>query len=1715
LLELMLLIRSKENTKCVSAADEELTAAKHKLMMGPAHRAFKVDIQKAYDTVDWLFLKDILMGFSFHHRMIGWIMECVTTTSFSLSINGCSHGFFKARVIMDSLEEFKNAPGLTPSLLKSTAYFCNVLNYIKIRILSILSFEEGTLPVKHLSVPLVPFRLVYRDCLELMERIKKRINDWKNKVLSFAGKTQLIRSVLGSMHVYWASVFLLPFSLMHDLEQVIRGFLWCQGEMKRGKAKVAWEVVCFPKKEGGLGIRRLEVFNKALISSHIWSIITNKEYLWVKWVYLYKPNGRSFWDISLYGNISCGWRKILQVRSLVCPFFWSQIRDGKNTFAWFDNWSAVSPLSNLILNRDIYRAGLGRDARVSDIVLADSWNMEVGYSVAAVWECICPRNNEIDSSSRYSFMPDTHEHLFFECRFSFQMWECVKSLTSIYCCGNCLTREKVDSTPVDSRDGKHVVTTPINNELDKSLSDLNCGSINSHLKFAIGSIGCDQTSLLEGIASVKTRNGMECGMSGPCDRNEHTGMEDVVSTSVVPSSTKDGISSYKDGMDFEFGNNDNSKGLLKKPIGWCDDRIKAFKPTILSNQFSVDVDRFAEKLKQGSEELALKIEYSPSSVSIQGNGNRRIDFTAKEVYKGAQACSLQFMVILWESLWIIEYEDGMKTVLDSGPWMVQNVPIVLNIWEPGIWLEKTKPTSIPIWVSVFNIPIELCNGNRIGKIMSGVGKPLVMDKMTKERCLKKERKHNFARVLVEVCANEDLPGVLEIACPPLGNRPAKIGKMDVKYYPKTKEELVAASIKHVNIVFGVSMVNEDGNGKVKTQVKDYINAEGKKKSVQKGKYHVKSSTPIRPKSLQKISKDPNFKPKMLLRGTTSKNSYMSASEEAILVKNSFELLVKEDMDQKEVDILMKVGIYPSKAVRLDWTIHQMDYFYKKCHKFCLDPLFEDDDVESEKDGIASDMKPGVESGAAVNSGNIAAEDKYSLCVLLETQVKKRKIARICKNVFGNWDWISNNACCSVGTRIIVGWDPNCVNFMVMEQSAQVIHYYVAPLNGDKKFHWSFIYAHVHIMERRSLWRSLHKYKRSIQDEPWVILGYFNAILDPSEKSMGGSKITTAMGDFRECVSDIGMEDIAMFGLRFTWNKKRVSKLKMLKKPLRKLIFEQGNLFVKVKVLRNELAEIQFVVTADPHSDDLREAELKCFNAYNAALRDEESFLRQKATTEWLKEGDRNSKYFHNVVKGRQNKSRNYVVENLNGIPLFCNEMRGQDISVDEIKSALFDIDGNKAPGPDGFSSYFFKSYWAVIGEDLCKAVKEFFSFFVSVLKKALDEFGMVSGLILSLSKSMVFFGNVKEATKARILDIMPFKVGNLPARYLGVPLISKRLYCNDCQPLIYEVRKRILDWKNKYLSFAGRLQLIKSVVGSMQIYWSSMFILHVSIANEVGRLMRNFLWNFGEFKRGNLLIFKDSLWVIRVHMYKLKGRSFWNIPDKGGSFWIWRRILKVRGHIRDHIISNIGDGKGTSLWFDIWHPICPISNFILKRKIYYFRLSLKAKVADVIDSGKCKWPKALCNEFDGLLCIDPPIICEDKSDKIMWRTNSGRHINFSVFSVWYDFREGNQVVPLPNLVWFSQCIPRHSFMMWLAVNGKLKTHDEMGVWERKEDLKCVFCKKVQDSHNHLFFECDFSSVIWKRLKAMVKLNHAPISWFDIQRSGDKKKVSFYNGRSKV
>lgn len=57
----------------------------------------KVDLRKAYDSVHWSFLENVMIGLGFPHTFIGWVMECVTTASYSVKINGDVHGLFRGR----------------------------------------------------------------------------------------------------------------------------------------------------------------------------------------------------------------------------------------------------------------------------------------------------------------------------------------------------------------------------------------------------------------------------------------------------------------------------------------------------------------------------------------------------------------------------------------------------------------------------------------------------------------------------------------------------------------------------------------------------------------------------------------------------------------------------------------------------------------------------------------------------------------------------------------------------------------------------------------------------------------------------------------------------------------------------------------------------------------------------------------------------------------------------------------------------------------------------------------------------------------------------------------------------------------------------------------------------------------------------------------------------------------------------------------------------------------------------------------------------------------------------------------------------------------------------------------------------------------------------------------------------------------------------------
>ncbi|GJZ10330.1 RNA-directed DNA polymerase, eukaryota, reverse transcriptase zinc-binding domain protein [Tanacetum coccineum] len=130
---------------------------------------------------------------------------------------------------------------------------------------------------------------------------------------------------------------------------------------------------------------------------------------------------------------------------------------------------------------------------------------------------------------------------------------------------------------------------------------------------------------------------------------------------------------------------------------------------------------------------------------------------------------------------------------------------------------------------------------------------------------------------------------------------------------------------------------------------------------------------------------------------------------------------------------------------------------------------------------------------------------------------------------------------------------------------------------------------------------------------------------------------------------------------------------------------------------------------------------------------------------------------------------------------------------------------------------------------------------VRIIKKSLDEFSEHTGLLPNMRKSTILFGGLSNAEQQNILNLMPFTMSRLPVRYLGVPLITKQISISNCKPLVDKVRSKVNDWKNKALSYAGRVQLIASILSSMQNYWASVFLLPKQVIYEINKTLKGFL----------------------------------------------------------------------------------------------------------------------------------------------------------------------------------------------------------------------------------------------------------------------------------
>ncbi|VFQ88791.1 unnamed protein product [Cuscuta campestris] len=176
-------------------------------------------------------------------------------------------------------------------------------------LLSLVSFPEGKLPVRYLGLPLTSQRASERDFAPLIAKVDANIRKWNTRSLSSTGRLELIRSVIQGIEGFWFQAFPIHKSVLDRITTLCRAFLWGSKF-----CKVAWDDICKPKDEGGLGLRNSTIWNQALLAKCFWNIAANKETLWIQWVHSVYLQGSELWTWNPGKKDSHFSKKVAEIR---------------------------------------------------------------------------------------------------------------------------------------------------------------------------------------------------------------------------------------------------------------------------------------------------------------------------------------------------------------------------------------------------------------------------------------------------------------------------------------------------------------------------------------------------------------------------------------------------------------------------------------------------------------------------------------------------------------------------------------------------------------------------------------------------------------------------------------------------------------------------------------------------------------------------------------------------------------------------------------------------------------------------------------------------------------------------------------------------------------------------------------------------------------------------------------------------------------------------------------------------------------------------------------------------------------------------------------------------------------------------------------------------------------------------------------------------------
>ncbi|CAL2232092.1 unnamed protein product [Prunus armeniaca] len=178
-----------------------------------------------------------------------------------------------------------------------------------------------------------------RQCFNsLKERIWKKVQGWKAKLLSFAGKEILLKVVAQAVPIYMMNCFLIPKCLCDEIQQVMARYWWSEQDGHRKIHWLRWSKLCLPKQEGGLGFRNLYAFNMALLAKQLWRLIQTPTSLVARVMKARYFKNCSILEAQLGHSSSYIWQSLCKARVIIEQGTRWRIGNGNSVRIWGDRW---------------------------------------------------------------------------------------------------------------------------------------------------------------------------------------------------------------------------------------------------------------------------------------------------------------------------------------------------------------------------------------------------------------------------------------------------------------------------------------------------------------------------------------------------------------------------------------------------------------------------------------------------------------------------------------------------------------------------------------------------------------------------------------------------------------------------------------------------------------------------------------------------------------------------------------------------------------------------------------------------------------------------------------------------------------------------------------------------------------------------------------------------------------------------------------------------------------------------------------------------------------------------------------------------------------------------------------------------------------------------------------------------------------------------------